>query len=177
MWNFSGSGSASYTTSSASGSGSETSSLRRLSAADEELVKSLTRQFASNSTADTAGARAQAIRDVQGSIENLFKQNRESFLPQILSKQNRAGGYNSTTGQLLSNDAFARTVAQGQALMTDTITKYENTALAKSAQALQGFQTSLAALLQAQQTSQVDNSFKTKSSSTTAATSISGGWG
>lgn len=173
---FSAGASYSQTNSSSSGSSKENSSLRRLNAQDEEFVRNLMRQFSAGSNADTGTARQQAIRDVQGNVNQLFTQFRETALPQIMTKQNRTGGYNSSTAQLLSNDAFSRTVAQGSALTMNAIQQYEQTALNKAAMNLQGFQSSLQALLQAQQTSQTDTSSQAKSKSSTVGGSVSFGF-
>lgn len=66
----------------------------------------------------------QAITDSTGLINQIFQNYREQNLPQILSTQNRAGGYDSSGTQLLADDAFARTEAQGLSAITDTISKY-----------------------------------------------------
>jgi hypothetical protein len=166
----------STTSSDSSGSSRESGSIRRLGAQDEEFVRNLMRQFSAGTTADTGTARKQAIRDVQGNINQLFTQFRETALPQIMTRQNRTGGYNSTTAQLLSNDAYARTVAQGSAMTMDAINNYEQTALAKSQQALSGFSSSLQALLQAQQTSDSSASSQTKTKSSTTSVGASYGF-
>lgn len=174
---FGASVSASQTTSSSSGNSSESANLRRLSVEDEEYVRELMRSFSAGTTADTATARQNAIQDVQGSIEQIFTQMRESSLPQIMSAQTKTGGYNSSTAQLMANDAFSRAVAQGAALTTDAISRYETTALNKAGIAMQGLQSSLSALLQAQQTSQTDSSFSTRSKSSTVSAGASFGLG
>jgi hypothetical protein len=161
------SASASTTNTSSSGSSAENSKVRRLSEADEAFVSNLMRNFSAGGEADLKGARANALKDVKGSINNLFSEFSNTVLPQIMTQQNRTGGYNSSTSQLLTNDAFARTVAQGASLTMDAVSRYENAALAKSAQALQGFGTSLDALLNASQTSSTTLDSKSKSRSTT----------
>lgn len=160
-------GAISTTTSSASGSGRETGTVRRLTAEDQQFVRQLMQQFAPATNVDAGKARQQAVADVQANINNLFTQFRETALPQIMSAQGRTGGYGSSTSQLLANDAYARTVAQGASLAVDAITKYEQQALARSQLAMQGLSTSLEALLQAQQESDVSSEFKTRSKSTT----------
>lgn len=71
-----------------------------------------------------AYSKSAAISDSQGAIAELFRQFRNDSLPAIYQQQSNSGGYNSTTGQLLANDAFASTVSKGAALQLDTIQKY-----------------------------------------------------
>ena len=172
---FGASASVAQTNSSSSGQSSENSSVRKLNTADEEFVRNLVRGFSGGTTADLAGARKQAISDVQGSIQNIFAEFSQTALPQIMTQQNRTGGYNSSTAQLLTNDAFARTVAKGSELTLSAINQYENAALAKSGQALQGLGTSLETLLQAAQESKTDTKSSSKSKSTTVNASASYG--
>ena len=74
-----------------------------------------------------AYSKSAAIADSQGAIAELFRQYRNDSLPAIYQQQSNSGGYNSTTGQLLANDAFASTVSKGAALQLDTIQKYRTT--------------------------------------------------
>lgn len=173
---FGASASASTTSTSASGSSTEKSNVRRLSEADEAFVSNLMRNFSGGTQADLGSARANALKDVKGSVNALFSEFSNTVLPQIMTQQNKTGGYNSSTTQLLTNDAFARTVAQGATLTMNAVSQYENAALAKSAQALQGLGTSLDALLQASQTGSVSTDSKSKSSSTTFSASGSIGF-
>ena len=164
---FSASASTSTTGTTSSGSSTEKSNIRRLSEADEAFVSNLMKNFSSGGTADLGTARKNALADVKGSVNQLFAEFSNTVLPQIMTQQNKTGGYNSSTSQLLTNDAFARTVAQGASLTMNAVSQYENAALAKSAQALQGFGTSLDALLQASQTGNVQTDSRSKSRSTT----------
>lgn len=163
---------ASQTSSSSSGNSNQNSNTRRLSVEDEEVVRGLMNAFGTQATTDgTADARSRALQDVQGSIEALFQNFSQTALPQIGGAQRRTGGYNSTTAQLLANDAFARTTAQAAALTVDTINRYETTALAKQQNALAGLSTSLQTLLGASETSNVTQDFSSKSKSNTVAAS------
>lgn len=65
-----------------------------------------------------------AMTDVQGAIRSLFDEYSKTSLPQIYQAELGSGGYNSTTGQLLANDAFATTNTKAAALLLDTIQKY-----------------------------------------------------
>ena len=173
----SGSASTSSTSSNSSGSGSERSTTRKLSSADEQFVQQLVRQFAGGTEANLTDARKNALADVKGGVEALFKEYSETALPQIMGKQAQTGGYGSSTAQLLTNDAFARTVAQGQKLALDAVTAYETTAINKSNQAIQGLGLSLQTLLQAQQTNDTSSNFNTRSNSRTNSASASGKFG
>jgi hypothetical protein len=172
---FGASASASTTNTSASGSSTEKSNVRRLSEGDEAFVSALMKNFSAGTSADLGTARSNALKDVKGSVNALFSEFSNTVLPQIMTQQNKTGGYNSSTSQLLTNDAFARTVAQGASLTMNAVSQYENAALAKSAQALQGLGTSLDALLNASQTSNTSLDSKSKSRSTTF--SASGSFG
>lgn len=172
---FSASASASTTGTDTSGSSTEKSNIRRLNEGDEAFVSQLMRNFSAGTDANLTSARKNAIKDVKGSVTQLFSEFSNTVLPQIMTQQNKSGGYNSSTTQLLTNDAFARTVAQGASLTMNAVAQYENAALAKSAQALQGLGTSLDALLQASQTGNVSTDSKSKSRSTTF--SASGSYG
>jgi hypothetical protein len=171
LFGASGSASLSTTDSKSSGNSSENAIVRRLNSEDEAFVQQLVRQFSGGAAADLGAARKQALTDVKGGVDALFAEYKDTALPQIMGKQAQTGGYGSTTAQMLTNDAYARTVAQGQKLAIDAVTQYENTALAKSGQAMQGLGLSLQSLLQAQQTSDTKSKFDTRSSATTKSAS------
>lgn len=65
-----------------------------------------------------------AIADTQGLMQALFTQFQNEALPNIFQMENASGGYNSTTGQLLANDAFSSTVAKGAAAQLEAIQNY-----------------------------------------------------
>jgi predicted ribosome quality control (RQC) complex YloA/Tae2 family protein len=183
MFGISGSVGFTDSTTTASSSGGEKSrqTTRRLSAQNEDYVNNLLRSFGMASTADVGSARSQAITDTAGAVESLFQQYKDTAIPDILTAQQKTGGYGATTSQLLSNDAYARTVGKAAELQLNTIAQYENNALNRSQQALQGLSTSLQALLQASETTDVASQFNTKSKSNTKAleakASGSFGWG
>lgn len=171
--------STSTTNSSASGNQSSLENTRRLSSDDEAYVKDLLKVFGSGAKVDLSAARKNAIADTKLSVESLFSQYKDTALPQIMTAQQRTGGYGSTTAQALSNDAFAKTVGQAGQLQLNAINQYETNALNKSQQALSGFSTSLQALLQANETKTAASAFSSKSKSTTNSASVSGNfsWG
>lgn len=171
-----GSTSDSWTSSTASGKQSSNSNTRRLSAEDESYVKDLLRSFSAGSKTDTGAARKQAIEDTKTSINDLFNQYKDTALPQILSSQNKSGGYSATTTQMLSNDAFARTVAAAGQVQLNAINQYETNALNKSQLALSGLSTSLQALLQANETNTAESAFKSKANSATHTYKVNGGF-
>lgn len=83
-------------------------------------------QFMSSILGNTASqySKQAAMNDVQGAIANLFREYSIKALPTIFQAEASSGGYNSTTGQLLANDAYAATVSKGAQLMIDAIDKY-----------------------------------------------------
>lgn len=165
-------GSVSSTSSSSSGGQTQTSNTRRLNVEDEAYVKELLKVFGSGAKVDLSAARKNAIADTKLSVESLFNQFKETALPQIMTAQQRSGGYGSTTAAQLSNDAFARTVGQAGQLQLNAINQYETNALNKSAQALSGFSTSLQALLQANESTSAESAFNSKAKSTTKSASV-----
>lgn len=66
----------------------------------------------------------QARVDTQGAITNIFNQFRESALPEIFSGMNSSGAYNSTSSQLMSNDAFSRATNQAAELELGVASSY-----------------------------------------------------
>ena len=69
-------------------------------------------------------SRTQALADSQGLVAEIFNQYKNNALPEIYQGQVSSGGYNSTTSQLLANDAFASASSKAAAQMVDTILKY-----------------------------------------------------
>lgn len=65
-----------------------------------------------------------AVADAQGQVENIFNQYSRSTLPQIFQAGGNSGGYNSTTTQLLANDAFAQANTQAADAVLRNITNY-----------------------------------------------------
>lgn len=55
-------------------------------------------------------------QQAQGAVGEIFRQYRETDLPQILGQQNSTGAYGSTAAQMLSNDAFARATGRAAEL-------------------------------------------------------------
>lgn len=68
-----------------------------------------------------------AINDAQGGVQLILKNLKEQSIPGLFSAEAAQGGYNSTTKGLLANDLAARAAAQGQGLITDTVSKYATT--------------------------------------------------
>ena len=65
-----------------------------------------------------------AIADAQGTVNNLFETFKDEALAQIYQPQCIANGYNSTTMQLLANNAYAKTVSEGAKITLDNIQRY-----------------------------------------------------
>lgn len=81
---------------------------------------------------DAASARFQsaefskstAFSDADLLMTQLFTEHRESDLPKIYNRDCQAGLYNSTSSQLMANDAYARKVAETARLKIDTAKAY-----------------------------------------------------
>lgn len=65
-----------------------------------------------------------AIADAAGTVNNLFETFKDESLAQIYQPQCIANGYNSTTMQLLANNAYAKTVSEGAKITLDNIQRY-----------------------------------------------------
>lgn len=65
-----------------------------------------------------------ALSDTQGTVANLFREYSNTAVPQIFQMENTSGGYNSTTGQLMANDAFASTLSKAAAVQSEAILNY-----------------------------------------------------
>ena len=65
-----------------------------------------------------------AIADAQGTVNNVFEQFKDEALVQVYHPQCIANGYNSTTMQLLANNAYAKTVSEGAKVVLDNIQRY-----------------------------------------------------
>lgn len=86
----------------------------------------------------TSGAYSKdaAFKDSDAIVQQIFNEFQNTALPQIYNAQANSGGYNSTTGQLLANDAFSRTVAQAQAAKLKAASDYGAVANATAANAV-----------------------------------------
>ena len=65
-----------------------------------------------------------AIADAQGTVNNVFEQFKDEALVQVYYPQCIANGYNSTTMQLLADNAYAKTVSEGAKVVLDNIQRY-----------------------------------------------------
>ena len=65
-----------------------------------------------------------AIADAQGTVNNVFEQFKDEALVQVYYPQCIANGYNSTTMQLLANNAYAKTVSEGAKVVLDNVQRY-----------------------------------------------------
>ena len=91
----------------------------------DELLAAIKQYGATNLAQSNAlyGKQA-AFTDAQGAIKSIFDEYSKTALPQIHQAELGSGGYNSTTGQLLANDAFAAANTKAAATLLDTIIKY-----------------------------------------------------
>lgn len=69
-------------------------------------------------------AKSSAFSDADSLMDELFTRYRETDLPQIYSRDCQAGLYNSTSSQLMANDAYTRKVAEAARMKIDTAKAY-----------------------------------------------------
>lgn len=72
----------------------------------------------------TGFTKTDAVNDVQGLLRTQATDALQSVMPTIARSQNAAGAYNSTTKDMLQNDANARITAQLTNTLNDTIANY-----------------------------------------------------
>lgn len=67
-----------------------------------------------------------AVNDSTGVVRQLVMNALQEQMPQLLSADKAAGGYNSTTTKMLSNDLASRVALQGQEAVQKNIANYAN---------------------------------------------------
>ena len=65
-----------------------------------------------------------AIADAKDTVNNIFDTFKDEALVQVYQPECIANGYNSTTMQLLVNNAYAKTVSEGAKVVLDNIQRY-----------------------------------------------------
>ena len=65
-----------------------------------------------------------AIADAQATVDNIFDTFKDELLVQVYQPECIANGYNSTSMQLLVNNAYAKTVSEGAKVVLDNIQRY-----------------------------------------------------
>ena len=65
-----------------------------------------------------------ATADAQATVNNIFDTFKDESLVQVYQPECIANGYNSTTMQLLVNNAYAKTVSEGAKVVLDNIQRY-----------------------------------------------------
>ena len=65
-----------------------------------------------------------AIADAQATVNNIFDTFKDEYLVQVYQPECIANGYNSTTMQLMVNNAYAKTVSEGAKVVLDNIQRY-----------------------------------------------------
>lgn len=65
-----------------------------------------------------------ATADAQATVNNIFDTFKDEVLVQVYQPECIANGYNSTTMQLLVNNAYAKTVSEGAKVVLDNIQRY-----------------------------------------------------
>ena len=90
-----------------------------------DLSRRGSEQYFNNMLSQTGQySRENAIGDANGVVANIFRQYKNTDLPQIFQAQNTSGGYNGTTTQLLANDAFASANAKAADAVLKNIIDY-----------------------------------------------------
>lgn len=65
-----------------------------------------------------------AIADAKDTVNNIFDTFKDEALVQVYQPECIANGYNSTTMQLMVNNAYAKTVSEGAKVVLDNIQRY-----------------------------------------------------
>ena len=65
-----------------------------------------------------------AVADAQATVNNIFDTFKDESLVQVYQPECIANGYNSTTMQLLVNNAYAKTVSEGAKVVLDNVQRY-----------------------------------------------------
>ena len=73
---------------------------------------------------DIEYSKTTAVADAQATVNNIFDTFKDEALAQIYHPQCIANGYNSTTMQLLANNAYAKTVSEGAKIILDNVQRY-----------------------------------------------------
>lgn len=122
-----------------------------------------------------------ARTQTRGAIDALFRDYRESSLPQIFSGMTGAGAFNDTSSQLLANDAYGRAVSSAAELELGVANTFTNQALSARQQMLEQFTNLLAHNIQTrEETSGFGRRTGTETThgrSTGTKVSVSGGYG
>lgn len=105
------------------GGGGSVTQTTNTSASAAANIESLLASATANATGD-AYSKDSAFKDSDAILAQIFRDFKEQSLPQIYQAQANSGGYNSATGQMLANDAFARAVSQGQAAKLKAASDY-----------------------------------------------------
>ena len=65
-----------------------------------------------------------AVADAQATVNSIFDTFKDESLAQVYQPMCIANGYNSTTMQLLVNNAYAKTVSEGAKVVLDNVQRY-----------------------------------------------------
>ncbi len=166
MFSISGSLTHSKSSSTTNATGSETgsSSTRRLDAAQQEELKRLLTQFGlSANKEDAAFSKSAAIKDATALVNSIFSDYKEQELPQIIGGMSTSGAYSATGGQLLTNDAYARTTNKAAQTVLANIASYADIANQKRQTSIAGLDTAVNALIASQEDTTMASEFKTRS--------------
>lgn len=122
-------------TSSTSGQGTTSIVTTSLDENSKRLLDALTQQLSGQVAAGVQGySKADAITDVAGTVQAIFKQYKEQDVPQIFAAMGQAGAYNSTNAQLIANDALAEAIGKASTATFGAIKDYAGISQAKEGQ-------------------------------------------
>lgn len=112
--------------SSTSGNASGTTTNRAFDAASKTQLDQLTARLLGNTLdgPDAMFSKEAAQKDSRATVEQIFKDFKQTALPNILSLQGQSGTYSNTAVVGLADNAYAETVGKAGALVLDTINKY-----------------------------------------------------
>jgi hypothetical protein len=177
MFSFSLGGSRGSSSSRTTSTEKGTQTTQRLNDRDQFNLRSLIDMFSGELQSDGPFTREAALADISGMVDNLFRNYRESTVPQIMTQQQQTGGFGQSTAQLMANDAFARTVAEGAGLQFGAVTGYEQLQNQRRQTSLSGLGTNLEALLRSLETTSIDTTVESKTRGKSSSMSLGGGFG
>lgn len=103
---------------------SGTSIVQRFDEQSKAMLDAFTAAMNQEAGEDSQYTRENAIADAMGTVDQIFRQFRETALPQIFQAQTQTGAYNASSSQLLANDAYGEAVASSASVISENIARY-----------------------------------------------------
>lgn len=139
----------------------KTSELNLMDKLSKEQLDRLTGQLSGIVSGRQPFDREAAAAQAQGVVKSIFDSYQKTALPQIANMGNRGGSYDSTSQQLMANDAFAQAVNKASETVLATVQKEQQFKMQQDQSDMQALLNALG--LQAQ----VTQRSKTKATETT----------